>query len=77
MHKDALKPKGDFEFNLFYKEFALVGGLGIRWDLSFFVLRLDAAVPIADPSYPEGDRWTLDKQPLRRITLNFGIGYPF
>jgi outer membrane translocation and assembly module TamA len=77
LHKDPTKPNGDLEFDRFYKEFAMGGGLGIRWDLSFFVLRLDAAVPLADPSYPEGDRWTLDKQPLKRTTLNFGIGYPF
>ncbi len=48
-----------------------------RWDLNFFVLRLDAAAPIADPSYPEGDRWLFGKAPLKRTTLNFGIGYPF
>lgn len=77
LHKDAAKPNGDFEFNRFYKEFALGSGVGVRWDLSFFVLRLDAAVPLADPSYPEGKRWTFNKQPLKRTTLNFGIGYPF
>lgn len=77
LNKNATKPDGDFALDRFYKEFGMGAGLGIRWDLNFFVLRLDAAAPIADPSYPEGDRWTLDKKPLRRTTLNFGIGYPF
>lgn len=77
LRKDSRKPDGDFELNRFYKEFAMGGGLGIRWDLNFFVLRLDAAAPIADPSYPEGDRWLFGKAPLKRTTLNFGIGYPF
>lgn len=77
LHEERGKPGGDFELNKFYKEFAMGGGLGIRWDLNFFVLRLDAAAPIADPSYPEGDRWLFGKGPLRRTTLNFGIGYPF
>jgi outer membrane protein assembly factor BamA len=76
-HKDVNKPLGDFQFNRFYKEFGVGSGLGIRWDLNFFVLRLDAAVPIADPSYAEGDRWMFDKHPLRRPVVNFGIGYPF
>jgi outer membrane protein assembly factor BamA len=76
-HKVAAKPNGDFQFNRFYKEFGMGSGLGVRWDLNFFVLRLDAAIPIADPSYPEGDRWMFNKRPLRRTTLNFGIGYPF
>ncbi len=77
LHEERGKPGGDFELNKFYKEFAMGGGLGIRWDLNFFVLRLDFAAPIADPSYPEGDRWLFGKGPLKRTTLNFGIGYPF
>ncbi len=76
-HKDATKPNGDFQTNRFYKEFAMGAGLGIRWDLNFFVLRLDFAAPIADPAYAEGNRWMFDKKPLKRTTLNFGIGYPF
>jgi outer membrane protein assembly factor BamA len=58
-------------------EFAIGAGLGIRLDFSFFVIRLDAAVPIKDPALPKGDRWTFDDRPLRRTNLNFGIGYPF
>lgn len=77
LNRDSRKPNGDFVLDRFYKEFAMGSGLGLRWDLSFFVLRLDAAVPIADPSYPEGQRWVIDKKPLKRTTLNFGIGYPF
>lgn len=77
LNKDNRKPNGNFEFNRFYKEFAMGSGIGIRWDLNFFVLRLDAAIPIADPSYPEGQRWILDQKPIKRTTLNFGIGYPF
>lgn len=77
LNKNPTKPDGEFEINRFYKEFGMGSGLGIRWDLNFFVLRLDAAVPLADPSYPEGQRWILDKRPLTRTTVNFGIGYPF
>ena len=77
LHNDPAKPQGTFEFNRFYKEFAVGSGFGIRWDLSFFVLRLDLAVPIADPAYAEGNRWQFDKKPLKRTILNFGIGYPF
>lgn len=77
LHKDATKPGGEFDITRFYKEIAVGMGWGLRWDLNFFVLRLDAAAPIVDPKYAEGDRWTFDKKPLRQITLNFGIGYPF
>jgi hypothetical protein len=34
-------------------------------------------VPIKDPRYEEGNRFTYDKKPLRQTVVNFGIGYPF
>lgn len=77
LHQDSQKPLGDFDISRFYKEIAVGTGGGIRWDLSFFVLRLDGAIPIVDPKYTEGNRWTFNKKPLRQFTLNFGIGYPF
>lgn len=77
LHGDSSKPKGDFATDRFYKEFAVGTGWGIRWDLNFFVLRLDGAIPIVDPKLPEGDRWMFNKKPLRQFNLNFAIGYPF
>ena len=75
--KDPTKPGGQFETDRFYKEIALGSGFGLRYDFSFFVLRLDAAMKIYDPQYAENDRWTFNKQPFKMIILNFGIGYPF
>lgn len=77
LHFDASKPNGEFAFDRFYKEFAVGTGWGIRWDLNFFVLRLDGAIPIVDPKLPDGDRWMFDKKPLTQFNLNFAIGYPF
>lgn len=78
LNNDPAKPNGKFETDRFYKEIALGSGFGLRYDFSFFVLRLDAAVKIRDPQYAENDRWTFDKQPLRKMhNFNFGIGYPF
>lgn len=68
---------GEFKFNRFFKEIAIGGGLGLRLDFSFFVVRIDAAVPFRDPSLPVSDRWVLDKITLGRFVWNFGIGYPF
>lgn len=77
----------DFEFNRFYKEVAVGGGLGIRIDLSFFVIRFDGAVKVVDPSQEEGNRWVLFKNKdnfrgdIKKngnpLIINFGIGYPF
>ncbi len=74
---DPLKPGGDFEFNRFYKEIAAGSGFGLRADFSFFIIRLDAAFKLYNPSLKEGDRWMLNKQPIRTTVFNFGIGYPF
>ncbi len=75
---DPNKPNGQFKFDKFYKEIALGSGFGLRYDFSFFVIRLDGALRIHDPQYPEGKRWILGTQTLRQSAiLNFGIGYPF
>ncbi|GIV27634.1 MAG: membrane protein [Bacteroidia bacterium] len=71
------KPKGEFNPLTFWNEFAVGAGLGFRWDFEYFLLRLDWAMPIKDPKYPEGQRFTFDKQPLKHSIFNFGIGYPF
>lgn len=68
---------GEFKFNTFYKQLAADFGLGIRLDFSFFLFRLDAAAPILNPAYPEGERWRINKLQFNDFILNFGIGYPF
>ncbi len=68
---------GEFEFNDFISELAIDAGLGIRFDFSFFIFRLDAAVKIRDPSQPIDQRWVIGSTGLRNIMWNFGIGYPF
>jgi len=77
LQKDETKPNGEFVVSNFVDQIAIGSGLGIRWDLSFFVLRLDMAAPIKDPKYGVGNRWTYDKEPWKQIVANFGIGYPF
>ena len=68
---------GQFKFNTFYKQLAADAGIGLRFDFSFFLFRLDAATPIVNPAYPEGERWRISKLQFRDFILNFGIGYPF
>lgn len=80
--KDDGRPEGYFEFNTFYKQIALGSGLGIRLNLDFLILRVDAALPILDPRLPEGSRNLLPtyKDPsliFKKLVFNFGVGYPF
>lgn len=74
---DKNKPEGDFDLDKFADQIAIGGGFGIRWDLNFFVLRIDMAFPFKDPKFLSGNRWAFDKQPWNYTVLNFGIGYPF
>jgi outer membrane protein assembly factor BamA len=77
LKKDETKPNGEFLIENFVDQIAIGSGFGLRWDLNFFVLRLDMAVPIKDPKYAIDNRWTFNKQPWNQIVANFGIGYPF
>jgi outer membrane protein assembly factor BamA len=70
-------PDGEFTGDKFIGQIAIGAGMGIRFDFNFFIIRLDAAFKVKDPSLKEGDRWTVGKQPLKSTVFNFGIGYPF
>lgn len=71
------KPNGEFKVEEFWKQIAIGAGIGLRWDLNFFVLRLDIAKPLKDPKFEEGARWVFNKRPYNNLVANFGIGYPF
>ena len=68
---------GKFEFNDFYKEFAIGGGLGLRLNIQFLIIRLDLAMKLHDPSKPIEERWVIKDTKLQDLQLQFGIGYPF
>jgi outer membrane protein assembly factor BamA len=75
--KDIQRPLAEFESNRFYKEIAMGIGAGLRLNFDFFIIRLDLAYKMRDPSFPSNDRWVIQYQKLRQGNLNFGIGYPF
>jgi outer membrane translocation and assembly module TamA len=76
-----------FEWNRFYKELAVGTGLGLRFDFSFFIFRLDVGMKVRDPGdVYDGDvkldtsKWIPwdSKLSLRDdFTLHIAIGYPF
>ena len=65
----------------FLKDIAMGGGLGVRIDVSFFVLRLDLATPFYKPWLRSWvlDEFAIGKKSWRRENLiwNLAIGYPF
>ena len=56
---------------------ALGGGFGLRYDFGFFVVRLDMAYPLYDPSLISGERWVSSDFRFSRIVWNVALGYPF
>jgi outer membrane protein assembly factor BamA len=70
-------PGGKFNFDDIINEFAIDAGVGFRLDLTFFIFRIDAAIPLRDPANSPGNRWQFDNLKLKNVVWNFGIGYPF
>ena len=73
-----------FSVSRFYNELAMGIGLGVRIDLSFFILRFDLAAPIRKPWLPENNRWVAQQIDFgnaewrkENLVFNIAIGYPF
>jgi outer membrane protein insertion porin family len=59
--KKAENPNGEFRFDNILQSTAVGIGTGLRFDLSFFVFRLDAAFKFKDPQFNGSDQWVLFK----------------
>jgi outer membrane protein assembly factor BamA len=71
---------GTFYFDDFYKKLAADVGYGLRFDLSFLVIRFDIAHPVYQPYRTKGNRWSMVSSgvdPKLIWAFNFAIGYPF
>jgi outer membrane protein insertion porin family len=55
-NEDVNRPGSKFTVN-WYKQLAVSGGVGLRIDLDFFVVRLDLGIPLSNPSLPKGSQW--------------------
>jgi hypothetical protein len=68
----------DFTFNGLnsLKDIAIGSGLGLRYDLSFFIIRVDLGFKNYNPANEIGDRWK-NKYSFDSSVINIGINYPF
>ncbi|HMD00313.1 MAG TPA: BamA/TamA family outer membrane protein, partial [Ferruginibacter sp.] len=67
-----------------YKELAVASGIGLRFDATVLIIRVDLGVPLRKPYLPDGQRWVLNQinfgsSTWRRdnLVLNIGLGLPF
>ena len=70
---------GNFDINNIYREIALGYGIGIRFDFSYFLLRLDWGIKAYDPSKIGSDAWRFSSNwnIMKDTALHFAVGYPF
>jgi outer membrane protein assembly factor BamA len=68
-----------FKIDGFYKQIAVGSGLGVRFDFTYFLFRLDLGMKMRDPSLPSGKRFIPGNYPITgdHFNLSFAIGYPF
>lgn len=79
LREEESQPGGEFTFGSFAQKLAVGTGAGMRFDMKYFVFRLDMGVKLKDPVLAKGERWI----PANRafiwddVAFNFAIGYPF
>ncbi len=70
--------------NNFLKEIAVATGVGIRFDATVLLIRLDLGMPIRKPYLLNGERWVFNKIDIssaawrkENLIVNIAIGLPF
>ena len=69
-------PKRTFESLRDLNELAIGSGFGMRYNLGYFVLRLDMGLKTYNPVLEIKDRWLTDFN-LKKAVFNIGLNYPF
>ena len=59
LNKTDENPGGQFKFNKFLGQLAIGAGAGLRFDLNYFVFRLDAGIKIKDPQFSGSDQYVI------------------
>lgn len=58
-----------------YNQLMLSGGLGLRMDLDFFIIRLDLGIPLRNPSFPDGIQWIFQDHDKYYDYIEQELGY--
>ena len=57
---EVARPGGTFKPSEFLSEVAVGAGFGLRLNFDYFLIRLDAAVQVKDPTLDPGERWLFE-----------------
>lgn len=75
---DPVRPGAQFRGDMFLNQLAVGTGLGLRFDLGFFVLRTDLGLPVRTPYTANGSHHVGDLgEMLKKSVFHLAIGYPF
>jgi len=78
LNEDESRPGGKFEFDNFLNDIAIGSGVGIRVDITYFVIRLDFAFPIRKPNLPKNENWIFNNGSFfSDYIFSLAVGYPF
>ncbi len=69
-------PKRTFDGFKDLNEIAIGSGIGFRYNLGYFVLRLDMGLKTYNPVLEKENRWFTDFK-LKKAVFNIGLNYPF
>jgi len=76
LSQDVLRNGSTFSSD-FYKELGIGSGVGLRLNMNYFIIRLDGAFKVLNPTKEVDDRFVLLSNKLKDMRVNFAIGYPF
>jgi hypothetical protein len=86
--RDNANPNAEFSLDRFTKDLAVGVGTGLRFDFSYFLIRVDFAYKLKDPGRNYNNGWIKDfnwtetrnnqsKTEVRNYAFQLGIGLPF
>lgn len=59
LRENIINENGTFRFTNFFSQIAIGTGFGLRFDMDYFVLRLDAGLKVKDPQFSGNDQWVI------------------
>ncbi|MFZ4860576.1 BamA/TamA family outer membrane protein [Sphingobacterium sp. Mn56C] len=59
LRADSPNKNGEFVWNKLFNQIAIGSGFGLRFDMDYFVIRLDAGIKIKDPQFAPKEQWVI------------------